>query len=216
MSKHHVAQVTLQGFKLAAVIVGDVGGWNAGDLGHNLFHLGLGDDFFAFARRKNALRCTGFVNHVNGLVWQMPVIDVLGAQLSRRLQSRHGVLDVVMLFKARFETLEDFDRFVHCGLDHINLLETPAQRGIFLKNTPVLGERGGTNAFERARTQRGLQQVGGIQCAAGRRACTNQGVYFINEQHGVGLVLERLQDPFKALLKVATVFGAGQQRTHVE
>ena len=38
----------------------------------------------------------------------------------------------------------------------------------------------------------------------------------VNEQHRVGLVFEVLQHAFQALLKVAAVFGTGQQRAHVE
>jgi len=41
-------------------------------------------------------------------------------------------------------------------------------------------------------------------------------VNFIDEQHGVRLVLQCFQDPLQPLLKIATVFGARQQSTHVQ
>ena len=39
---------------------------------------------------------------------------------------------------------------------------------------------------------------------------------FVNEQNAIGLVLECLENALQTLLKVATVFGAGQQGAHVE
>ena len=85
MPEDDVFEVTLQGFELAAVVVGNVGGRNARDFGDDLFDLSLADDLFAFARRQNALRGTGLVDNVNRLVGQMPVIDVFGAELGRCL-----------------------------------------------------------------------------------------------------------------------------------
>ena len=95
----------------------------------------------------------------------MAVVDVLGRQLGRRLQSCRRIFNAVVLFKTGFQALENFDGFGHGGLDDIDFLEAARQRGIFFKNAPVLGEGGGTNALELARRKRGLEQVAGVQGA---------------------------------------------------
>jgi hypothetical protein len=64
--------------------------------------------------------------------------------------------------------------------------------------------------------QCGLEQIGGIQSTTRSRTCTNQSVNFVNEQNGVRLVFECFQNTFETLFKITPVFGAGQQRTHVE
>jgi hypothetical protein len=56
---------------------------------------------------RDALGSTGLVDHVDGLVGQVAVVDVLGRQLGRSLQGGRGVLDAVVLLEARLQALED-------------------------------------------------------------------------------------------------------------
>jgi hypothetical protein len=118
--------------------------------------------------------------------------------------------------KRALEALEDVHRLLHRGLDHVHLLEAARQRRVFLEDATVLGEGGGADALELAAGQRRLEQVGRVQRAARGRTGTDQGVDLVDEQDGVGLVLERLEHALEALLEVAAVLGAGQQRAHVE
>ena len=194
--------------QLAAVVLGDVGGWNAGDLGHDVLDLPLGDGFLALGGREDTLGGACLVDHVNRLVGQVTVVDVLRAQLGRCLQGGQGVLDVVVLFKAGLQALEDVDGLLDGGLDHVHFLETTRQRGVLLEDTAVLGEGGGANALHGARAERGLQEVGRIERAARRCSRANQRVNFVDEQDGVGAIFERFEHPLQALLEVAPVFGA--------
>ncbi|KWT85240.1 hypothetical protein APY03_4043 [Variovorax sp. WDL1] len=146
----------------------------------------------------------------------MTVIDVLGAQLRRGLQSGHAVLHAVMLLEARLQALQDVDRFLHGRLDHVDLLEATRQGRILLEDAAVLGEGGGADALERAAGQGGLQQVGCVQRPARGGAGTDQRMDLVDEEDRVRLVLERLEHALQALLEVAAVLGAGQQRAHVE
>ena len=124
MAKHHAFEIALEGLELAAVVVGYIGWRNTRDFGDDVFDLQLADGFFALGWGQDALSGAGFVDHVNGLIWQMAVIDVLGAEFSSGLQRSHCVFDVVMLFKARLEAFEDVNRLFDSGLHHIDLLET--------------------------------------------------------------------------------------------
>ena len=216
MAEHHALQIALDGLQLAAVVVRHVGGRNARNLGHDVFNLGLANGFLALRRHQDALCRTGFVNHVNRLVGQVAVVDVLGAQLGSGLQRSHGVLDVVVLFKTRLEAFEDVHGLLNRRLDHVDLLETTAQGGVFFKDATVFGEGRCANALELAARQRRLEQVRRIQRAARSRTRANERVDFVDEQNRVGLSLQVLDHAFQALLKVAAVFGAGQQSAHVQ
>ena len=69
------------------------------------------------------MRRTGFVDHIDRLVGQMPVVDELGRQLSRRLQRTERVLHAVVLFEARLQAFENLDRLLDRRLDDVDLLE---------------------------------------------------------------------------------------------
>ena len=189
LAKDDVLQIALQRLELAAVVVGHIGRRDARNLGDDVFHLGLADGLLALAGRQDALGRTGLVDDVDGLVGQMPVVDVLGAQLGGGLQRSDGVLDVVVLLETRLEALEDFHRLFNGRLDHVDLLEAPRQRRVFFKNAAVFGEGGGANALELPRTQSGLEQVGGVQRAPRGGTGTDQGVDFVDKKDRVGLVL---------------------------
>ncbi len=64
--------------------------------------------------------------------------------------------------------------------------------------------------------KRGLEQVAGVERAARGRAGADQRVDLVDEQDRVGLLLQLLQHALQALLEVAAVLGAGEQRAHVE
>ena len=215
LAKHNTLEISLQRFQLAAIIVGYVRGWYASDLRDNFFDLGFGNRFFAFIGRQNALRSAGFVDHVNSLVWQVAVVDVLRAQFSRCLQCCHCVLDAVMLFKARLQSLENLNSFLHSGLDHIDLLKASRKCCVFFEDAAVLSERGRPDALELTRAQGRLQQIRRIERAARSSTGANQRVNLINKQNSVWLVFQRFQHALQSLLEVAPVFGAGQQRAHV-
>ena len=119
-------------------------------------------------------------------------------------------------FKTGFQAFEDFHRLGHGRFHHVHFLEAARERVVFFKNLPVFLVGGRAHAFQLAGRQRRFEQVGGIQRAARSRARTNQCVNFVDEQHGLFLLAQFLDDGFQALLKIATVFGAGQQRAHVQ
>ena len=64
--------------------------------------------------------------------------------------------------------------------------------------------------------QQGLEQIGCIHHAARRSTCTDNGVDFIDKQNRAFALFKVGKQAFKALFKIAPVFGAGQQRTQVQ
>jgi hypothetical protein len=64
---------------------------DARDLGDDLLDLGLPMVFFCLLG-QDALRGTGLVDHVDGLVGQVAVVDVLGRQLGRACRAPSAYL----------------------------------------------------------------------------------------------------------------------------
>ena len=67
------------------------------------------DDALALVFRHQALARAGLVDHVDRLVRQQPVADVLDRQVDRGLERLGGVFDLVVLLEARLQTVEDLD-----------------------------------------------------------------------------------------------------------
>ena len=192
-------------------------------LGRDPRHLGDdGLDFLdidqALARvdRHQSLACAGFVDHVDRLVRQQAVADVLHRQIDRGLDRVIGIADAVVRLVLRLQALEDLDGLAHRRLDDVDLLETPRQRAILLEDAAVFLERGRADAAQLAIRQHRLDQVGGIHGPATRRTGTDDGVDLVDEQDRVRQLLQRRKHALQALLEIAAVLGAGDQCPQVE
>ena len=192
-------------------------------LGRNSRHLGNDRlDFFdidqalALARRQQALTRTGLIDHVDRLVRQQSVADVLDGQVDRGLQCLVGVADPVVGFVFRLQTMQYLDGFADGRLDDVDLLE-PARKGaILFENAAVFMERGRTDTAQLARRQRWLDQVGRIHRAATGRAGADDRVDFVDEQHRARNLLHRGQHGFQALLEITAILGAGDQCAQIQ
>src|SRR3954454_6727427 len=121
-----------------------------------------------------------------------------------------------MCLESALETAQNFHGFLYAGLDDIDLLEAPRQGVILLEDAAVLGVRRSTDAREVSGRQRGLEQIGRIQRAARSRTGTNQRVNLVDEQDRVGVIQQLFAPRLQALLEIAPVLRAGQQRAHIE
>ncbi len=141
----------------------------------------------------------------------------LALQLGRGLQGGHGVLDAVVLLEARLQALEDVDGFLHRRLDHVDLLEAARQGRVLLEDAAVFGEGGRADALElAARASAGLSRLDASSVPPEAAPAPIRVWISSMKRMRVGLVLQRLEHALEALLEVAAVLGAGQQRAHVE
>ena len=171
--------------------------------------LGLGVDLHLQARG-------GLVYQVDGLVGQEAVGDVAVGEGRRRHQRRIGDAHAVVLLVLLLEPAQDRDGVLHRRLADEHGLEAPRQGGVLLDVLAVLVERGGADAVQLAARQGGLQQVAGVHGALGL-AGADDGVQLVDEQDDApALGLHLREHGLEALLELAAVFGAGDQRAHVE
>ncbi len=195
---------------------GDLLGRDARHLGDDRLDFLDVDALLALTLRQQALACTGLVDHVDGLVRQQAVTDMLDRQVHCRAQSVIGVGDAMVRLVLATQALEDFIGLAHRRLDDVDLLEATGQRTVFLEDAAVFLEGGRADAAQLARGQRRLDQVGRIHGATRRRAGPDDGVDLVDEQHRVGDLLQRSDHALQALLEITAVLGAGNQRAQVQ
>ncbi len=126
------------------------------------------------------------------------------------------VLDLVVLLEARLQALEDLDAVGDRRLDDVDLLEAPRERAILLEHAAVFLERGRTDAAQLAVGEHRLDQVRRVHRAARRGTGADDRVDLVDEQDRARLFLELGDDGLQALLEVAAILGAGDQRAEVE
>ena len=158
----------------------------------------------------------GLVEEVDRLVRQEPVGDVAVAQARSREQctvlDAHAVVRFVLLLQAA----QDRDRVLERGLAHVDRLEAAFEGRVLLHVLAVLAQGGGADAPQFTAGEGRLEQVAGARRPLGL-ARTDHGVEFVDEEDdaafGGG---DFAQHGLQALLELAAVFGAGQQRAHIE
>ena len=123
LPKHSGFQIAIERGQLVAVIGINRLWRNTGNFRDNVFDVALRNCFTLFAFWQNTLSRTGFINHVNGLVGQMTIIDKLGRQLSGCRNGRAGVLHAMVVFKPALQTAQNFNGLFHGGFRHIDFLE---------------------------------------------------------------------------------------------
>ena len=157
----------------------------------------------------------GFVDEIDGAVGQAVVAQVPGRELGGGFERRVGVLHAVMLFVAAAQAGQNahglFDRRLVDG----NLLQAPRQRAVLLDVLELLERRRADDAQIAGREQR-LQHRREIHRAAGDGAGADGGVNLVDEENGLRLGAQRLDDGLEALLEVAAEARAREQGAGVE
>ena len=129
-------------------------------------------------------RCAGagLIDHVDGLVRQVALVDVARGELGGRRQGIVGIGDAVVLLEARLEPEEDLDGLGDRGLDDVDLLEAPRECVVLLEDAAVLVVGGRADAADLAVGEHRLDEVGGIHDPAGSGAGADHGVDLVDEQ----------------------------------
>ena len=216
LSVNDAAQILLQIAKLFRIGLGDGFRWDARHLGDDLLHLFHTNDFLTARFRQQHLGGTNLVDHVDRLVRQLAVVDVLRRQFDGGFDRIAGVTNLVIFLEIGLQPFEDFHRIGNRRLRHIDLLEAADQCAILFEILPVFLVGGGPHAAQGAGLQRRFQQVRRIHRAATGGAGADNSVNLVNEQDSVFQAFQFLDDRFQTLLEIAAIAGAGDQRAHIE
>ena len=157
----------------------------------------------------------GFVEEIDGAVRQPVIAQVPRRQLRGGLERRVRVADAVMLLVPAPQPGENLHRLLDRRLLDGNLLQAPGQRAILLDVLELLECRRADHPKIARREQR-LEQRRQIHRAAGDRAGADRGVHFVDEENRLRPGGERGDDRLEALLEVAAIPRACQQRAGIE
>ena len=156
------------------------------------------------------------IDQVDGLVGQEAVGDVaigeVGGCHERAIGDMHAVEDLVLLLEAT----QDRDGVLDGRLGDHHSLETTRERRVLLDVLAVLVKRGRADRMQVATSERRLEDVASVHGALGGTRA-HDGVELIDEQDDLTLgLLYLLEHGLQAVLELAAVLGAGDQRAHVE
>ena len=175
-----------------------------------------GVDLDRHAVELHAQAACGLIDQVDGLVGQEAVGDVaigeVGGRHERAIGDVHAVEDLVLLLQAT----KDRDSVLNGRLAHQNGLKTAGKRRVLLDVLAVFVKRGRANRVQVATGERGLEDVTGVHGALGGTRA-HDGMELVDEQDDLAFgLLDFLEHGLQAVLELAAVLGAGDQRAHVE
>ncbi|MGF6814550.1 hypothetical protein OKW33_001356 [Paraburkholderia atlantica] len=137
-------------------------------------------------------------------------------QFRRRDDRRVGDVDAVVQFIALLQTAQDRDGRLDRRFVHQHLLEAALERGILFDVLAVFVERGRADAVQFTARQSRLQHVACVHRAFGL-AGPDHRVNLVDEDDGLPFVLrDVVEHGLQALLELAAILGAREQRGHVE
>ena len=156
------------------------------------------------------------VDEVDRLVGQETIGNIAVRQGrrgdDRRIGDPHAMVKLVFLL----QPAQDRDRILDRRLGHEDRLETAGECRVLLDMLAIFVERRRADAMQLAARQRRLQQIGGIHRALGL-AGADQRVHLVDEQDDGALRRgDLVENGLQPLLEFAAIFGAGDERAHVE
>ena len=130
----------------------------------------------------------------------------------RGVHDAHAVVHLVALAQAA----QDRDRVRHRRLAHEHRREAPLERRVLLDVLAVLVERRRADRAQLAAREHRLEQVGGVDRALGGAGADDR-VQLVDEEDDAAVGRgDLLEHGLEALLELAAVLRAGQQRAEVE
>ena len=155
------------------------------------------------------------IEHVNGLVGEIPVRHIPVGQLHTCGEGLVRIPDVMVLLVPFPEPVENPQGILPGSRFHHYLLETPLKRPVVLDALPVFVERGSPDTLQFASGERRFEDVCRIESAL-RGTCSHDGMYLVNEENDIPLSFQALHELLDTLLELSPVFGACHQRRHIE
>ena len=145
----------------------------------------------------------------------MTIGDVAIGQVGRRDQRLVGDGDTMVGLVTIAQALEDLDGVGHRGLFHLDGLESPLQRGVFLQVFAVFVERGGTDRLQLAAGQHRLEDRRCVDGSFGSSGA-DEGVQLVDEQDDVAAGLDLFENLLEPFLEITAVARTRHQRTEIE
>ena len=166
-------------------------------------------------KNREAQTCTGFIDEVNGLIWQEAVRDVTVSKVCGSHDRAIGDLNLVVGFVTVTKTLQDVDGVRQGRLSNLNGLEATLESSILLKVLAVFIQSGRTNGLEFTTRKQWLEDGGSVDSTFSSTG-THQRVDLVDKGDDVATGADLLGDLLQALFEVTAVTRTSNERTEVE
>src|SRR5581483_3477945 len=178
-----------------------------------LRHCSSSSRFFCVSLRS--LSRSGLVDEVDRLVGEMPVLDVAIGELRGGVERLVGDLHAMVRLVAVAQPTQDLHGVVDRRFLDADLLEAALECCVALEVLAVLVERRGADRLQLAARQCGLEDRGRVDRALGSTGA-DEIVQLVDEENDVAPLHDLLHDLLQALLELAAVLRAGDERSEVE
>ena len=158
---------------------------------------------------------SGFVDKVNGLVWQAAVIHIPHGHIHRRLYGFWRDIHFMIAFVAGAETRQNLHSVLGGGLTYHDLLEAALQGGILADELAVFVKGGGADYPQLSTGKLGLQDICGVNGAL-CRTCSHNGVKLVNEKDNAAVFDHLVDAELYPVFKIAPVLCACKHRGKVK
>ena len=146
------------------------------------FNQALIDNFWIHKVQSQVHFRPGFIQQINGLVWQEAILDVAVWKNSRRFDGPVCIVNVVVVFVFFLDAFEDGDGFFNRWLIDLNGLHPTFQGRIFF-NDAVFIEGSSTDQLEFTTRQGWFEDISSVHIAFASRSCANNFMDFVDEKN---------------------------------
>ena len=121
----------------------------------------------------------------------------------------------MMIFVFTLDIPKNLKCFLGCRRLYHNFLKTTLQRTVFLYILTIFIKSSGTYTLNLTTGKSRFQHIGSIH-GTRRRTGPHNGMYFINEQNYIRILLQFIENRTNTLFKLSTIFSAGNNRCHIQ
>lgn len=154
--------------------------------------------------------CVGFVDQVDGFVWEEVVGDVVVGEVCCGYDCIVGDLYFVVCFVVVVQFFEDVDCVWQCWFVYLYWLEVVFECGIFFEVFVVFVECGCVDCLQFIVGEQWFQDVGCVDCVFGG-ICIYEGVDFVDEDDDVVVCVDFFGYFFEVFFEVIVVVGIGDE-----
>ena len=157
----------------------------------------------------------GLVKGIDSLVREIAVGNIAVGQLDTGLDGSFGIIYIVVGLIFGLDVVENRYRLLGRSRLYHHLLEATFEGTVLLYVDAVFIESSGSDALQLPAGKGRLQHIGGVHLSLGI-SCAYDSVYLVDEQNDILILRQFGKNRLDTLLEFAAVFGAGDERRHVE
>ena len=157
----------------------------------------------------------GLVHGIYRLIWEETIGYIAIGQFHCRFDRFVRIAYTVIVLVFLFDVLQDGQRFFCSRGGYRHLLEAAFECSVLFYVLTILIQRSGSDALYLSTGKSGFEHIGRIH-RSGCRACSHDGMYLVDEEDDLRILLQLIEHGFQPLFELSAIFGAGYHLSQIE